>query len=285
MGAQLPDYERQWAAEKRDFVADRRDEVAAERDAVADERDTSANQRQAVSDERERQLDGRAVDLELPVDSTDSVARRAQGRVGREQSGQAREGLAAERDAAAAARDEAAGFRLNVTPTTRLASAFADIAEQLYAVDTFEEVLERIAQTAVRAVGGCQMASVTLRDDRGYQTAAATALAASEVDQAQYDAQEGPCVDAGHEPMVYAQAFPDGRWPVLASRPVDFGARSAVSYQLTAASLETAGTSGSLNAYAVEPAAFSDEARNIGQILAAHASTAAGAVHERCIAR
>jgi len=36
-----------------------------------------------------------------------------------------------------------------------------------------------------------------------------------------------------------------------------------------------------LNAYGVEPDAFSDEAQEIGLILAAHASTAAGVVRER----
>ena len=47
-------------------------------------------------------------------------------------------------------------------PTTRLASAFAAIAEHLYAADSFDAVLLRIAETAVSTVAGCQMASVTL---------------------------------------------------------------------------------------------------------------------------
>ena len=42
-----------------------------------------------------------------------------------------------------------------------------------------------------------------------------------------------------------------------------------------------AGMGGSLNTYGVEPDAFSDEAQEIGLILAAHASMAAGAVRER----
>ena len=113
------------------------------------------------------------------------------------------------------------------------------------------------------------------------ETAATTDPAASAVDQAQYDAQEGPCLDAVDTPIVYAQSFPDTRWPTLASRPADMGAQSAASYRLAAASLATAGTGGSLNTYGVEPDAFSDEAQEIGLILAAHASVAAGAVRER----
>ena len=125
------------------------------------------------------------------------------------------------------------------------------------------------------------MASVTLSEQGAYQTAATTDSTASAVDQAQYDAQEGPSLDAVDTPIVYAQSFPDTRWPTLGSRPADMGAQSAASYRLATASLATAGTGGSLNTYGVEPDAFSDEAREIGLILAAHASVAAGAVRER----
>ena len=114
-----------------------------------------------------------------------------------------------------------------------------------------------------------------------YQTAATTDSVASAVDQAQYDVREGPCLDAVEAPFVYAQAFPDTRWPTLASRPAELGAQSAASYRLAAASLSGAGVGGSLNTYGVEPDAFSDEAQEIGLILAAHASMAAGAVRER----
>ena len=170
---------------------------------------------------------------------------------------------------------------MEATPTTRLASAFAAIAENLYAAGSFDDVLLRIAQTAVSTVAGCDMASVTLGEQGTYQTAATTELAASVVDQAQYDAHEGPILDAVDTPIVYAQSFPDTRWPTLASRPADLGAHSAASYRLAAAGPATAGTGGSLNTYGTEADAFSDEAQQIGLILAAHASVAAGAVRER----
>jgi hypothetical protein len=159
--------------------------------------------------------------------------------------------------------------------------AFAAIAENLYAADSFDDVLLRIAQTAVSTVAGCEMASVTLTDQGAYQTAATTDASAAAVDQAQYDAHEGPSLDAVDTPIVYAQSFPDTRWPTLASRPVDMGAQSAASYRLAGGSDTTAGDGGSLNTYGTEPDAFTDEAQQIGLILAAHASVAAGAVRER----
>jgi len=159
---------------------------------------------------------------------------------------------------------------------------FADIAEQLYDADNFDDALLRIAEAAVSTIAGCRMASVTLLESSRYRTAASTDAAASAVDHAQYQSNEGPCLDAVDTPMVYAQSFPDERWPTLASRPTESGVQSALSYRLAAASTATADSAGgSLNSYGVIPDAFNDTAQEIGLILAAHASVAARAVDER----
>ena len=280
MTANSVDEERQWGAEKRDFVADRRDQLAADRDASGDARDLTADAREAALDERERRLDARAAELALPADTMETAVQRTGARA-REQAQADREASGTRREVAAGARDEATERRLEATPPTRLAAAFAAIAENLYTADSFDAVLLRIAQTAVSTVVGCEMASITLSEQGVYRTAATTHAAAAGVDQAQYDAQEGPCLDAVETPIVYAQSFPDLRWPTLASRPVDMGAHSAASYRLAAANLATAGTGGSLNTYGIAPDAFSDEAQQVGLILAAHASMAAGAARER----
>lgn len=240
-----------------------------------------AGERELALDVRERKLDARAAEVGLLPDSAEAATHRVGARAAREQARQNREQSEAEREAAARARDAATMRRLAATPTTKLASAFAAIAENLYAADSFDGVLLRIARTAVSTVAGCQMASVTLSEQGAYQTAATTDSVAAAVDRAQYDAQEGPCLDAVDTPIVYAQSFPDIRWPKLGSRPADAGAQSAASYRLGAASIATAGGGGSLNTYGIEPDAFSDEAQEIGLILAAHASMAAGAVRER----
>ncbi|GAB3053490.1 hypothetical protein GCM10027053_12450 [Intrasporangium mesophilum] len=283
--------ERDWAADKRDFVADRRDTLADERDVAADTRDAVADERQAAMDareaamdERDRQQDERAAEQGLPTDSagrSEAAAQRSDERAARDQERLDREELRAQRDLDSSDRDAATKRRDAALPSTRLAMAFAEIAEQLYSADTFDDVLLRIAQAAVSTVTGCDMASVTLSERGAYQTAATTDPAARAVDQAQYDAREGPSLDAVDAPIVYAQSFPDERWPRLASRPADLGAQSAASYRLSAASLATAGAGGSLNTYGNVPNAFTDEAQQIGLILAAHASMAAGAVHER----
>lgn len=280
MTAQTPDAERQWAAEKRDFVGDRRDELADVRDVAGDVRDLTADARERALDQRERELDARAARLGLARDGAEAAAQRSDARDRRGQARQRRDGSGAERRSADGARDVATKLRLEAAPTTGLASAFALIAENLYAAGSYDAVLLRIAQTAVSTVAGCRMASVTVSEAGTHRTAGATDVAASAVDQAQYDAQEGPCLDAVDtavdSPVVYAGSFPDERWPVLASRPAELGARSAASYRLTAA-----GDAGSLNTYGHEQEAFSDEAQQIGLILASHASVAAEAARER----
>ena len=286
--------ERRWAADKRDFVADCRDDASDERDAKADTRDDTADARDQAVDEREAALDGwerrlhaHAGQLGVALDGSGQerdqpAAQRAKARISREAQHQKREDRRAEREDASAARAQATKRRQAATPNTALAMAFAQIAEHLYDADTFDEVLLRIAQAAVSTVVGCQLASITMKKDGALCTMASTHAAATEVDQAQYQATEGPCIDAVDDAIVYAPAFPDSRWPRLGSRPTGFGVQSAVSYRLAAtAPLTNASLGGSLNSYATSPHAFDLEAREIGLVLAAHASVAAMAVQER----
>ena len=281
MDTQSPEVDRRWAAEKRDFVGDRRDDLADERDVAGDVRDLTADAREQALDERERELAAREAQLGLARDSVEAAAQRVDALNARAQARQDRDGSGVERRAAAGAREDATDRRLEVTPTTGLASAFAVIAEKLYAADSYDAILLRIAETAVSTVAGCQMASVTVGEEGAYRTASTTDVTASAVDQAQYDAQEGPSLDAIDAPIVYAKSFPDQRWPTLSSRPADLGAQSAASYRLATLSQTTPSSGASLNTYGKEPDAFSDEAQQIGLILAAHASMAARAVRER----
>ena len=276
------DAERDWAAEKREFVADRRDEVAAERDAVAQVREEAADAREVAADEWERRLVARADESGRP--SAPDVTQLTEARAARHQSRRDRDETIDDRDTAAADREQATERRHAENPSLRLATAFAAIAAHLYASDSYDEVLQRIAETAVSTVNGCEMASITINEGGSYRTACNTNLDAASADDAQYEAQEGPCLDAVHTPVVYAPSFPDGRWPTLASRPTDFGVESVLSHRLTPADGSAANSSGgSLNSYGVVANAFDEEAQEIGLILAAHASVAAQSVHERSV--
>lgn len=280
--------ERAWAGEKREFVADARDEAADERDALADTRDVIAGARDVIADAREAQLDDGEAQLRarsrqsgVTVDTAD-VAGRGEDRSARELAGEDRADIGRDREEEKASREAATERREGESEPTLLALAFASIAEQLYDADTYDEVLTRIAAAAVATITGGESASVTMRDEDGYRTAGSTDQSAAAVDQAQYDALEGPTLDALTMPVVDAPSFPDDRWPLLGAHPIDHGVESSLSYQLDPSTRgRRGGEAASLNIYAPTPEAFDQAAREIGMILAAHASLAARAVGER----
>lgn len=283
--------ERLWEADKRDFVADcredaanQRDEAADTREAIADDRDRRADQREAEQDERERLLNARAKDEGAGADDVEKHrALRAQRRndaTARSLAADERQQRWYERAEAGEARREATKRREAATPATGLALAFAEIARYFMQAENFEQILNRIVEGATATVSGCDMASVTVRAGGAYRTEASTHPSATSADEAQYEAQEGPCLDAIDARVVYTPSFPDPRWPRLAGRPAESGVRAAVSYQLCAPD-PSEPLMGSLNAYASTPRAFDAEAREIGLILAAHGSVAIKAVRER----
>ena len=160
MNFKQSEQERQWAAEKRDFVADARDDVAAERDTLGDEREREADARESALDARERALDARAADLGLPPPTTQEAAHRAEDVAERQHAQRARADRAADRTTATDARDAAAKRRLDANPTLSWPRRSPPSPESLYAADSYDAVLLRIAQTAVGTVAGCDMASI-----------------------------------------------------------------------------------------------------------------------------
>ncbi len=280
--------EQAWADEKREFVADSRDDTADERDAVADTRDVGAEAREVLADAREAVLDHWEQSLNVaasrPGSASDAAAaaERTTAGIERNRTAEDREELNDARQQSDEVREAAAKRRRDVAQPTLLALAFASIAEQLYDAKTYDEVLTRIAEAAVATVTGSESASVTLRDEGEFRTAASTDPSALGADEAQYEASEGPSLDAFTTPMVDAAAFPDDRWPVLGAAPTTYGVESSLSYQLHTDMVEdVASGTGSLNLYARSPDAFDKAAQEIGTILAAHASLAARVVGRR----
>jgi len=287
---QEPDERWEWALERREFVADSRDDAADERDAVADRRDTIADEREASADAREErqdlrehELDARALAMGMSEAPTPPAAdQRETSRVARVSASEDREAARRRRDLAEDQRAAAAQDRVAAARPTLLGVAFAQIADRLYDAETYDEVLTRIAEAAVAAIAGGEAASVTLSEDGTYRTVGATGPEARAVDQEQYDADEGPCLDALDFPLVQVDAYPDQRWPVLGGSPIDHGVESSLSYRLgTGGSPDPTPAIGSLNVYATTPEAFAPSAVEIGMVLAAYASLAARAVGER----
>lgn len=288
MTSELGEEDLALAREKREFVADSRDASGDERDIVADARDVVAEARDVIADAREAVLDRREESLNDEASQPDLAAyvaaasERTTASTDRDRSADSRKHVNVSRQDTDDERRATAARRMDAAQPTLLALAFVSIAEQLYDAETYDEVLRRIAEAAVATVGGGFSASVTVRDGGEFRTAASTDPSAAGVDEAQYQAAEGPNLDAFTTAMVDASAFPDERWPLLGSIPITYGVGSSLSYQLHTGGVEGSGAgTGSLNIYGLTPDAFDQAAQEIGSIMAAHASLAARAVGNR----
>ena len=155
-----------------------------------------------------------------------------------------------------------------------LAEAFADLARLLLNEQSLDATLQRIVDTAVKTVPGCDHAGISLIERRrSISTAAASDEVPHAVDAIQYETSSGPCIDAIRE---HAAFFVDDlreepRWPEFSARANEAtGVRSVLSLRLFAEE----DTMGALNLYSKEPHAFDEDAQAIGAVFAAHAAVA-----------
>ena len=155
-----------------------------------------------------------------------------------------------------------------------------DLAQRLTVLDrdlqrftTPQQVLDHIVHAVVGMVPGAQDATITIAQHRRTaRTAAASSDRARLFDVLQSDSRQGPCLDAlfDQQTLRVDDLAADPRWPELAARVGELGARSMVCFQL----FVTGDTLGSLNVLATEPAAFGDESERIGLLFASHAAIA-----------
>ncbi len=161
-----------------------------------------------------------------------------------------------------------------------LAETFSDIARRLYRAETVEETLEEIAELACQTVPGCDSAGISLVRGRVVETPAQTDSVVGDLDALQSEVGQGPCLDAIHEHgTFYAEDLSsEERWPTFAPKAVEKGMASLLSYRLFIEEDDSGErTMGALNLYSKKHAAYDEAAREVGSILASHASVALAA--------
>jgi hypothetical protein len=166
-----------------------------------------------------------------------------------------------------------------------LLPALGDLTGFLLAAETVEDVLGRVVVTARHAIPGADLVSITIRDDDGgLETPTGTGPEAAELDQAQYRAGIGPCVDAA-DPDGPAYALSnnlanEAAWQTFAASATAHGYASVLSTALLSGP-EPVPFTGALNIYSRELNRFDDSARDLAFLLATHASLALVAAHTR----
>lgn len=132
------------------------------------------------------------------------------------------------------------------------------------------DALTDISGLATGALGA-DMAGLTLNDAGGRATTVVyTDDVVAEIDQAQYDADWGPCLQALRERTVIAVEETDveERWPEFTTSAARHGVHSTLSVPVV---VGDAGI-GALNLYAYRPAAFDDDMTELGQLFAGQAA-------------
>jgi len=129
-----------------------------------------------------------------------------------------------------------------------------------------EATLRDVAELSVEAVGA-DMAGLTIRDDRGRpSTVVYTDRMVPEIDQAQYDNDRGPCLDAARSQAMLEikETRLDDRWPEFAAAALEHGVLSSLSVPVVVA----ANGLGALNFYDGKPSFFDDDSRRLARMFA-----------------
>jgi GAF domain-containing protein len=159
-----------------------------------------------------------------------------------------------------------------------LAQQFATLTHSLLDASTTGDVLQQVADAALHVVPGADLVSVTLRSPDGtFHTPIQTDPVAGELDQIQYELQEGPCLAAA-DPQGPAVATSDNlavdeSWPRFGPAAAERGLFAVLSTALLP-NARPPHLSGALNIYSRRPSGLREADQALALLLATHASLA-----------
>lgn len=158
------------------------------------------------------------------------------------------------------------------------AARFAEIAAELSAEPAVEPTLQRIVDLAVANISGCDYAGITVRRGKKVETPAATDAVVNQLDQQQYDLQEGPCLSAVFEDDFYEidDMSREQRWPRWAPKAAELGVLSSLSVRLDS----PRGSVSALNLYSKTLSGYDQDDVLAAHIYASHAGVAFAASAE-----
>jgi GAF domain-containing protein len=151
-----------------------------------------------------------------------------------------------------------------------LTESLAALSRYFIGAGTLEETLARVADLTREAVPSADLVGLTMPVEGRQRTAVFTDRTSPEVDQAQYDSGEGPCLDALRDGTVHhiGSTAEDGPWPAFRRACVARGIRSTLSLPL----IVDHGTVGAMNLYSRTDHSFGDDDRDAAQRFADQAA-------------
>ena len=153
-----------------------------------------------------------------------------------------------------------------------LGASLADLARLPAARMGLEQLLNRVAQYAARAIPGADGVGLTLLEEGEVSTVVTTNGFVRDVDALQRSLQQGPCITAVREgtAVLSGSLGDDPRWPEYGERAAELGVHSVLSLPLRTPD----GVVGALNVYARPRDAFDEGAAQLAEAFAAPAAVA-----------
>ena len=119
-------------------------------------------------------------------------------------------------------------------PTGSIDHDINSLAEIKLSDETLDSILGHIGRLGVGALEGWDAAATTLVEENRVATFGSTAERIDSIDQAQYDAGRGPCVDAlGGEHHYFDGVTIQPRWRQFAEAAAESGIYSVASFPMT----------------------------------------------------
>jgi len=154
-----------------------------------------------------------------------------------------------------------------------LVGPLSSLRSLLLSTPAIEDLLSELARLAVSAVDSAMSCGITVRQYQAPYTVATSDDRAAIVDEEQYGAGAGPCLEAlsSSRLVVVEDQASDDRWPTYREAATALGVRSSLSLPLVVGDR----TLGALNLYAYDrPSAFNEKQMATAKTFAAEAAAA-----------
>jgi GAF domain-containing protein len=141
--------------------------------------------------------------------------------------------------------------------------------------DALTSMLQRLVLLAEHTLSGVDSVSITVAQNGRYRTSNTTGETALAIDSAQYEQDDGPCLQAMHtkKQLQVAVGTDTARWPLVDEQARQSGIAAILSTPLIRAPDDAIGA---LNIYASGKAAFDDSELRTAGIVSEHASILVG---------
>ncbi len=164
-------------------------------------------------------------------------------------------------------------------PSVDAPGVFTSLADIARGASTPKDLYAAICVAATLTIPGCDHASLMIRHNGAFSTAAVSDAIARQIDKLELAFGSGPCLDAIEEgtTQIETNLTSDSRWPDLTSRVLaDTPVRGALSVPLPVDRART----GALNLFSDTPHALDERSIEQALVLGAFATVATTAVEQ-----